>query len=297
MIYHWQKQDKHPQKLVNFLSQQGFSKTQLKQLKFHQGQLYVNHHRRYFGYQLHYGDEVVVLLPQEEGSDKIAAIAGPLAILYEDDNYLLVNKPAGLASLPVMNITSATLANYVKYYLQISKASNDAIHLVSRLDRDTSGVITFAKNAYAHSLLAAEFRTPDVVKEYDAIVQGNFTSRELTGQICAPIGVNAHNHNLRCVSPIGKYALTKYQVIQQYADFAWVRVNLITGRTHQIRVHFAHIGHPLLGDQAYGGSMQLIQRQALHCRQFSFFNRISNQQLSVKADLPNDLQKLLQNRK
>ncbi|MBA1435036.1 RluA family pseudouridine synthase [Bombilactobacillus bombi] len=292
MLYHWQKDDQYPQKLVSFLSQRGFSKTQLKQLKFRHGQIYVNHHRRFFSYQLHYGDEIIVVLPQEQGSHKIAPIAGTLDILYEDDNYLIINKPAGLASLPVMNLTSATLANYVKYYLQTSDAENDAIHLVSRLDRDTSGIITFAKNAYAHSLLAGEFLTTAVNKEYDAIVSGHLA--QSSGQICAPIGVDSNNHNLRCVAAAGKWALTKYRVVKTYPDFTWVRVKLITGRTHQIRVHFAYLGHPLIGDDAYGGATNLLQRQALHCSTFSFFNQISQQQVNITAPLAADLQQLLQ---
>ena len=293
MIYRWQKQDACPQKLGNFLGRQGFSKTQLKKLRFHQGQVYVNHHRRYFNYLLQQNDEIHVVLPQEKTSTKIQPLTGPVSVLYEDDNYLLVNKPAGLASLPVMNINSATLANYVKSYLQASQANNDVIHLVSRLDRDTSGIVTFAKNAYAHSLLASEFQTTAITKEYDALVQGKFSQDQLQGQICAPIGVDCHNHNLRCVTDQGKWSVTKYRVIRQYSNFTWVKVQLVTGRTHQIRVHFAYLGHPLVGDEAYGGRHDLLSRQALHCCRISFLNQPVQKRVTVRAPLPLDLKKLL----
>ena len=233
------------------------------------------------------------MLPQEKTSTKIQPLAGPVTVLYEDDNYLLVNKPAGLASLPVMNINSATLANYVKSYLQTSQANNDVIHLVSRLDRDTSGIVTFAKNAYAHSLLASEFQTAAITKEYDAFVQGEFSQDQLQGQICAPIGVDCHNHNLRCVTDQGKWSVTKYRVIRQYSNFTWVKVQLVTGRTHQIRVHFAYLGHPLVGDKAYGGRHDLLSRQALHCCRISFLNQPVQKRVTVRAPLPLDLKKLL----
>lgn len=293
MIYRWKKRDINPQKLGNFLSNQGFSKTQLKKIRFQQGQVYVNHRRRHFNYQLRKNDEIHVVLPREKTSTKIHPLSGPVTVLYEDDNYLLVDKPAGLASLPVMNCNNATLANYVKYYLQTSQANNDVIHLVSRLDRDTSGIIIFAKNAYAHSLLASEFQTTAITKEYDAFVQGKFSRANLEGQICAPIGINSHNHNLRCVTNQGKCALTKYHVMRQYSNFTWVKVQLVTGRTHQIRVHFSYLGHPLVGDKAYDGRQDLLSRQALHCCRIIFFNKPLQRKVTITSQLPLDLRKLL----
>lgn len=287
MNYRWLKSSSNEQNLRQFLQQQGFSKTQLKQIQYHQGHVYVNHKRRYWNFKVKVGDEIIVTLPAEQGSKQIHPISGSLAILYEDDNYLLVNKPAGIASLPAKGLTTVTMANLVKGYLQRTQQSNDVIHLVSRLDRDTSGVLTFAKNAYAHHLIDQQFRTQSITKEYLALVKGHLSCNQ--GQIDLPIGVDPKNHNLRCVDQQGKWALTKYQVLRRLADFTVVKVQLVTGRTHQIRVHFAAIGHPLLGDQAYGGANPLIKRQALHCSKLSFFDPIEQKQLVIKAPLPEDL--------
>ncbi|UQS81729.1 RluA family pseudouridine synthase [Bombilactobacillus folatiphilus] len=290
MNYHFIKRSLISQNLRQFLCQQGFSKTQLKQLQYHNGHVYVNHKRRYWNYQLRPNDEIIVTLPQEQGSDQILPQQGTLDVLYEDDNYLFVNKPAGIASLPAKGLNSPTMANLVKAYLQNAQL-NDVIHLVSRLDRDTSGILTFAKNAYAHHLIDQQFRTQSIAKEYLALLEGNFAKQQ--GEIKLAIGVDPHNHNLRCVDANGKFAWTKYQVVQQFDNFAQVRVQLITGRTHQIRVHFAALGHPLLGDQAYGGATDLIQRQALHCCRFRFFDPIQDQTLTVKAPLAPDLQMIV----
>lgn len=294
MIYKWQVHRKDPHKLGSFLYKYGFSRTQLKQLKFHGGMVFVNHKQRQFSYPVHPADEVIVVLPTETGSDKIVPMHHSLDIVYEDNNYLIVNKPPHLASLPDKVHKSASLANYVKAYLQDTNSENDAIHLVSRLDRDTSGIITFAKNSYAHSVLAGEFRTDKVTKEYYAIVSGNFTESKLRGLIDEPIGVNAQNHNLRCVKLDGKPSQTRYRVIKQFDDYSLVKIRLITGRTHQIRVHFSYLGHPLLGDQMYGGPTNLIDRQALHCFHFKFWDAINSQEIDLKAAVPEDISKLVE---
>lgn len=292
MIYHWRKQDAPVQKLGSFLQQVGFSRTQLKQLKYHAGLVFVNHKRRYFDYLVRQNDEIWVRLPNENSSPKIVPQAGPLSILYEDDNYLILNKPAGLASLPARGQTTPALANLVKFYLQ-SQHQNDVIHLISRLDRDTSGIISLAKNAYAHYLLASEFRTAAVKKEYLALVTGTWSNLPTQGTITFPIGVDPQNHNLRCVDPQGQPALTKYQVLDCFPHYTVLKIALVTGRTHQIRVHCAAMGHPLLGDRAYGGSTHYIARQALHCRHFTFWHQIQRQQIQIWAPVPTDIQAML----
>ncbi|NVY96806.1 RluA family pseudouridine synthase [Lactobacillus sp. DCY120] len=291
-VYRWSKNNYQTQSLRNFLEQQGFSRLELKRIKYRQGLIFVDHKQRHFNYQLHQPAEILVALPPEVGSKQIKPLPGPVNVLYEDENYLLVNKPAHLASLPAFSKHSPSLANYVKYYLQQTQQANDVIHLVSRLDRDTSGVITFVKNSYAHHLLARQFRTTKILKEYYAFVPGIFQAPS-QGTIKEPIAIDPDRPHFRKVSPQGKMAITNYQLVYQYEHYALLKVHLVTGRTHQIRVHLAYLGYPLLGDQAYGGPCDLIKRQALHCRRFRFWDELAQQFRTVEAPFPTDLQELL----
>ncbi|UQS83279.1 RluA family pseudouridine synthase [Bombilactobacillus thymidiniphilus] len=292
MNYKWYKQTLISQSLGSFLQQKGFSRTQLKQFKFRQGQIYVNHKKRHLDFKLVLNDEVIVVLPKEVTSTKIKPMAGKIDILFEDDNYLLLNKPAGIASLPAKNINTPTMANLVKYYLQRTNQDNDVIHLVSRLDRDTSGVLTLTKNSYAHHLIDRQFRTANIQKEYLALVHDKLPVSTKWQTIDLPIGINDSNPNLRQVTNDGKPSVTKYLTVQQFSNYTLVRLRLITGRTHQIRVHMAAIGHPLVGDLNYGGSQDIIKRQALHCISLTFWDYIGDRKLQVRAPLPKDFKLL-----
>ncbi|MGR3741496.1 RluA family pseudouridine synthase [Companilactobacillus sp. DQM5] len=292
MIFKWvvKKEDK---KIVrSFLKQKNFSSSQISKIKNHDGQIFVNKKERYLNYSMPVGATIIVKLPTEIGSKKIKAITGDLDIKFEDDFYLIVSKPSGLASLPARKKESATMANYIKAYLQQKGEESDAVHVVTRLDRDTSGLMIFAKNSFSHSLISKKLHSNDFTKQYIAVVENSFNSLEKS-EINLPIGISDDFYMKRIVSGNGKKSLTKYTIMENFDNGSVAKINLITGRTHQIRVHFSAIGHPLYGDELYGGSMQLIKRQALHCFRLKFIHPITKEIVDVNSHLPSDIESLI----
>ena len=167
------------------------------------------------------------------------------------------------------------------------------MHVVTRLDRETSGVMLFAKNGFIHALMDQQLRKRTLDKLYVAVVEGQVTPDY--GILTFPIGRSQESIIERIVddSEAGKPAKTEYWVREVRKHLSVVDVKLWTGRTHQIRVHFAHIGHPLVGDDLYGGHLRLLQRHALHCRKLTLAHPLTGQSLHIVADLPNDLQSLI----
>lgn len=209
----------------------------------------------------------------------------PLDIFYEDEHYLLLNKGYGVPVHPTSNIhINDTLANgIVKYMRSISDCYS--ISIINRLDRDTSGLVLVAKNAYA-----AENAAGTIDKTYIAICSGTISE---PGRIDAPIARMGGSIIKRCVSKNGAAAVTNYTPIKTSNDLTLVSVKLETGRTHQIRVHFSYIGHPLEGDDMYGGSLDRIKRQALHCAKISFKHPILNKTLCFESPMPNDMSDIM----
>lgn len=206
-----------------------------------------------------------------------------LDILYEDEYILAINKMPGIVVHPSSYHLSDTIANGVKYYLNNKRK----IRPINRLDRDTSGVVLFAKNEYIQEL----FTTLDVSKEYIAIVDG--FPNQVEGTINAKIARKEGSIMERCVSEAGQTAITHYKVIKTYDAYSSLSVKLETGRTHQIRVHMAFIGHPIVGDTMYGKETTLIDRQALHSYKTSFVHPITGEEISIVANLPEDMKKLI----
>ena len=216
----------------------------------------------------------------------------PIDILYEDRDYLIVNKPAGVASVPAHALPDNTLANRVKGYYQAAHYDNEVVHITTRLDRDTSGIVLFAKHHFAHSIIDHQLKAHAMRKMYLAVVSGELTTDH--GWLDAPIGRAADSFIKRTTRPDGKPSLTEYWVVKRLRNMTVVRVRLHTGRTHQIRVHFAASGHPLIGDALYGGPRDpWIQRQALHCMQLEFDDPFISQTLTTFAPLPADLNRLI----
>lgn len=213
----------------------------------------------------------------------------PLDIRYEDDWLLIVNKPAGMLVHPTTKEPHGTLGNALMHYYQ-QKNTMHAFHPVHRLDRDTSGLVLIAKEPQIQYKLSPKGQKL-FTRDYLAIVKGGIMPP--AGIIDAPIARSLPSIILRKVAPDGKPARTHYQTISTNNGLSFIKLRLETGRTHQIRVHMAHINHPLIGDDLYGGDPDIITRQALHAYKLQFIHPISQQMIVVTAPLPADMRRVL----
>lgn len=244
-------------------------------------------------------DIITVNLDFEEESENIVSTKMKLNIIYEDDALLVLNKPAGVAVHPSILHYEDSLSNGVKFYFE-SVGLKRKIRPVTRLDLNTSGLIVFAKNEYVQECLIQQMNSHIFKKDYIAIVDGHF-SRPY-GTINLPIARKENSIIERYISENGQQSITDYEIIEEFQIgsnyISVVRCSLKTGRTHQIRVHMAAIGHPLLGDTLYGSSSdenfssKLINRQALHSHKISFIHPITNKTLEFICELPNDMKNL-----
>lgn len=235
------------------------------------------------------GDIIKVDLNYEEENDNIVPTKMELDILYEDDSLLILNKPASIAVHPSILHFSDSLSNGVRFYFD-SISLKKKIRPVNRLDLDTSGIIIFAKNEYIQECLIQQMNSHILKKEYIAIVSGILNDK--SGTINLPISRKDGSIIERCISENGQIAITDYSVINESNNMSVVKCVLQTGRTHQIRVHFSAIGHPLIGDFLYGSKSDFINRQALHSYHISFIHPISNKIMNIYCELPDDMKKI-----
>ncbi|WP_156288895.1 RluA family pseudouridine synthase [Oceanobacillus salinisoli] len=235
-------------------------------------------------------DELEIIFPKEQIGSYLKDEDMELSIVYEDDAVIVIDKPAGIATIPSLHHPSGTVANGVlSHYLKNSIPYT--VHVVTRLDRDTSGLLLIAKHRYSHSLLAEAQQNGKVKRTYEAIVEGN-VSRD-SGTIDAPIDRKEGSIIERTVKNTGKRAVTHFKVVKRLHDHTLVHIQLETGRTHQIRVHFSYMNHPLAGDDLYGGKTEHIPRHALHCYELSFEHPFSKGVIRLQSSLPKDMQSLL----
>lgn len=226
----------------------------------------------------------------EEGSGLIP-VEGPVPVVYEDGDLLVVNKPAGLAVHPGPGHHTDTLGNFLTW--KYKEESDFVLRAVNRLDRGTSGLMVLARHAYAQERLTATLHTGAFTRTYLAVCEG--IPEPPRGVVDGPIGRAEGEVLRRVVRPDGAPARTHYQVEGVFCGRALVRLKLETGRTHQIRVHMAHLGHPLTGDFLYGiEDHALIGRTALHAAEVSFCQPVTGKRLSFSAKLPADIEKLIQ---
>ena len=237
-------------------------------------------------------DLIECYLDYEEDNSNIVPTEMPLNIIYEDEAYIVVNKPAGIPVHPSMDHYADSLSNGIAFYFnQIGLKKK--IRPVNRLDKDTSGIVIFAKNEYIQECLVRQMKSKEFIKRYIAVVNGNLDNLE--GTINAPIARKEGSIIERCVSETGDIAITHYKVLKRKTDFDIVECILETGRTHQIRVHFAYLGHSLLSDTLYGTSSSLINRQTLHAYEVEFTHPLSKKKVKYIATVPEDLNKLMEN--
>lgn len=261
----------------------------ITKLKFNKSIL-LNNNETYLDKLLAIGDVISCNLDFEEESENIVPTKMDLDILYEDDCFLIINKRYNIPVHPSVLHYANSLSNGVKYYFN-SIGLKKKIRPVNRLDKDTTGIVIFAKNEYVQECLVKQMQQGNFYKEYIALLCGNLETK--SGKIEVSIARKKNSIIERCISSSGNYALTYYELIKNYADFCLVKFILKTGRTHQIRVHSSYIGHPILGDTLYGLSSNLINRQALHCNELCFIHPITKKELKLKAPIPSDIKVLI----
>lgn len=292
MLFTWQYQGTTPRKLRNVFKSFGVTSSLMKVAIFHGGAMYIDGSTAWAVDKVQPGQHVSLQLPDEPANPKISAYPGAFQIAYEDADFLVINKAAGVATVPAHNVpVQDSLVNRVKNYYVTKHYPNQVTHVATRLDKNTSGLVIFPKHRFAHAVLDRQLKQHQVKKEYLAVVGGHVSVRH--GYVNAPIARDPESFVQRRVDPRGKESITEYWLEQAGTDASVIRIRLHTGRTHQIRVHFSYLGHPLLGDEMYGGDCRMIQRQALHCRKVSFYSPFKKQVITCRAELPNDLQKII----
>jgi len=245
-------------------------------------------------YKLKLNDIITLNIPEPEVLNVVAEDI-PLNIVYEDDYLLVVNKPKGMVVHPAPSNYSGTLVNALMYHCKDSLSGINGVirpGIVHRIDKNTSGLLIVAKTDVAHLGLAEQIKDHSFTREYEAIVLGRF--KNLTGTVNAPIGRHPVDRKKMCVTEKNsKEAVTHYEVLQQFDKHSHIKCILETGRTHQIRVHMAYIGHSVLGDDVYGKPYKNLEGQCLHAKKIGFIHPITKEYLEFDSPLPEYFQKAL----
>ena len=281
------------------------------------GMLFVNDRPVKSNYKVRPGDIISMMIDHAPYDDKIEPEEIPLDVVYEDDQLLVINKPAGMVVHPGCGNYHGTLVNAIAWHLRNNPAydpNDPEVGLVHRIDKDTSGLLVAAKTPMAKTDLAAQFFKHETHRSYNALVWANFTEEE--GRIEGNIARDPHDRLRMCVFPsdsgIGKPAVTHWRVLERFGYTTLVKCVLETGRTHQIRAHMKHIGHPLFSDDRYGGDQilrgersasykafiqncfSLCPRQALHAKTLGFVHPVTKQQMDFNSEWPADLQSVIE---
>lgn len=256
-----------------------------------EGRITVNEKITKLNYVVKHNDEIGFNVVKEE-SQNIDPEKMDIEVVYEDSDIIVVNKRPGIVVHPTKSYPSGTLANGLLYYFK-EKGENCIVRLVSRLDMDTSGLIIIAKNQFSHMALARDMSNENFEKSYLAIVHGNM--KEKQGIINLPIYRTGGDTIKRVVDERGQESITHYKVVESFNKGDLVQLTLETGRTHQIRVHLTHLGHPLYGDSLYGleDDSNYIERQALHAYKLKFPHPRTGDILELETDIPEDMKELL----
>ena len=278
-------------RIEQYLRRRGYSYQNLTQLKKMHESILLNGVWSYMRTPMEGGDILTVHIQEPESSPNIPPSALPLDIVYEDEDIIVVNKPAGMPVHPSLNNYENSLANALMYYYQ-EQGKPFIFRCTNRLDRDTSGLTVVAKHMVSSSILSGMGVRHEITREYLAIVRGVLSPPE--GTIDAPIGRTGSSLIERKIDfGKGEHAVTHYHVVEEKNGHSLVSLILETGRTHQIRVHMKYIGHPLVGDYLYNPDMEYIDRQALHSHRLSFTHPITGEKMEFTAPLPADMRKIL----
>ncbi len=245
-------------------------------------------------YKLRGNETITVEIPEPQPMDAVAEDI-PLEIVYEDDDLLVVNKPKGMVVHPAHGNYTGTLVNALLHHCGDSLSGINGVirpGIVHRIDKNTSGLLIVAKNDKSHIHLAEQIKEHSFTREYEAVAVGYF--KEPEGTVDAPIGRHKTDRKKMCVTTENsRNAVTHYSVIKQYGGYVHVRLRLETGRTHQIRVHLSHIGHPVLGDDVYGKSYKGLEGQCLHARKIGFIHPSTGEYMEFTSELPEYFKSIL----
>ncbi|MDN6639824.1 MAG: RluA family pseudouridine synthase [Tetragenococcus sp.] len=271
-----------------------YSRSQIKQW-VKEGHVVVNGQKVKANYQVRPKDHFVIYLPEEKPLE-VEACDIPLDIVYQDQDVAVVNKPQGMVVHPSHGHPDHTLVNALLFHLDQLSGINGIIRpgIVHRIDKDTSGLLMVAKNDRSHQSLAKQLQDKTTLREYTALVHGSISHQK--GTITAPIGRSKSNRQMQDVVDNGKFAVTHFTVLERFTDFTLIKLQLETGRTHQIRVHMKYIGYPVAGDPVYGPKKTLSGNgQFLHAGLLGFTHPASGEWLTFEAPLPEVFKKTLEN--
>lgn len=276
----------------NYLKHQGYSTRSLTELKKMPESVLINGKWEYLNHTLQSGDTLTIQIQENTSSGKIPPVELPLDIVYEDEDLMVVNKPAGMPIHPSMKNYENSLGNALAWYF--AKQNKPFIfRCINRLDRDTSGLTVIAKHMVSAGMLSAMVASKgnsssSFTREYLALVRGNVTPP--SGTVSAPISRKEGSILERMVDfEQGEHAVTHYQALTEKNGYSLLSLQLETGRTHQIRVHMKYLGYPLIGDYLYNPDMEVISRQALHSHRLRFIHPITHKCLEFTAPLPEDM--------
>lgn len=279
-------------RVEQFLRRKRYSGQNLSEIKRMPKSILVNGVHYYMRQELAAGDHLQVRICETQSSEKIPPTNLPLDIIYEDEDILVLNKPAGIPIHPSLNNYTNSIANALAYYFQ-SQGKPFIFRCCNRLDRDTSGLTIVSKHLVSGSILSDMTKYREVHREYLAIARGSVTPSE--GTIRAPLGRKEGTIIERTVDwEHGEEAVTHYKVVKEANGHSLVSLRLETGRTHQIRIHMKYLGYPLIGDYLYNPDMEYMTRQALHSHHMEFTHPITGEHMSFTAPLPEDMARVMQ---
>ena len=275
--------------IKEFLLKHDYSKKCISFLKETDG-VFLNGLKSKLTARLKLNDSIKVVIDEMDDNEMVVDTDIPLDIVYEDQDIIVVNKPANMPVHPSYENYDRTLANALSHYYH-SRSKTYTNRCITRLDGDTSGFVLLARNLYSSTVLSKMMREHKIRKQYTAIVSGNFT--EADGVINKPIYRPSPDRIERAVAADGKghEAVTIYHVEKQIPGASLLTIETLTGRTHQIRVHMAYIGHPLLGDRLYNPEPDTMPRQCLHVSKLSFNHPITGELMTFESDIPEDMKK------